>query len=159
MSNMERIVAYAKRVEASVTFGGCPVERLFMTETLSYSDIHIVPMSDEINTQVNDASHVYKLKVEVTMHRARNTHEGRWGWKPIHYGHGMLLFYHRDFEALLEFAANYLEQFVDDRAGLYEVWKGSTQRKPTFTKCLKHPKIGRVIHITEDPEYDRYELD
>lgn len=158
MSNMERIVAFARRIETSVTFGGCPIERLFMTDTLSYSDIHIVPMSDEINAEVTNADHVYKLKVEVTMRRARNTHEGRWGWEPVHYGHGMLMFYHHNFEALLEFVADYLEEHLDSTVPKYEAWKESHQRKPTFVYCLKHPKIGRLTHISEDPDYDRYKL-
>ncbi len=159
MSNMNRIVAFARRVETNVIFGGCPVDRLFMTDTLSYSDIHIVDMGDEFNEVVNAADTVYKLRVEVAMRRARNGCESKWRWEPNKYGHAMLMFYHTDFDELLKYVADYLEAHHDPLPGMYNAWGSSCKRKPTFIKCIKHPRIGRIIHISEDPDYDSYKLE
>lgn len=159
MSNMERIIQFARRIDTSVTFGGCPVDRLFMTDTLSYSDIFIVKMGEEFDKTVSAANHVHKLRIEVVMQRARHDHESKWRWDPNQYSAGMLAFYHTDFDELLKFAADYLEAHHDPRPGLYEVWKANGNRKATFIKCVKHAPIGRVIHISEDPDYAKYELE
>lgn len=159
MSNMNRIIQFAKRVDTSVTFGGCPVDRLFITDTLSYSDIFIVKMGEEFDKAANTADHVHKLRIEVVMQRARHDYESKWRWDPNQFSTGMLMFYHTDFDKLLEVAANYLEAHHDPRPGLYEVWKPSNTRKATFIKCVKHEPIGRVIHISEDPDYAKYDLE
>lgn len=150
---MQRILKYARRLETAVNMGGCPVDKLFMTDKLSWTDVYVVPMGEEFDKTLTETDHTHKLRIEVVMRRARLPHESKWRWVPEHYDHGLLIFYHTDFEKLLEFAADYLEQHTDLDIDGYEIWKGSKHRRPTVIKCLRHPAIGRLVHFKDDPEY------
>lgn len=159
MSNMNRILNFAKRVETSAAFGGCPVDKLFMTDTLSYSDIFIVQMGEEFDKASRDVDCMHKLRVEVVMRRARYEYESKWRHNPNQFATGMLVFYHTDFDEMLSMAADYLEAHYDALPGLYEAHAASTNRRATLIKCVKHEPIGRVIHISEDPDYAKYWLE
>ena len=155
---MQRILKYARRLETAVNMGGCPIDKLFMADKLSWSDIYIVPMGEEFDKTLIDSDHTHKLRVEVVMRRARDAYESKWRWAPEHFDHGMLIFYHTDFNKLLELAADYLEQHTDPDVDNYVAWEGSKQRRATVIKCLKHQPIGRLVHISDDPDYDNYKL-
>lgn len=158
MSNMDRIIKFAKRLEVETVHYGCPVKKLFMGDKISYSVMAVVPMSPEVDEEVNQSDVAYKMRVEVTMRRARHDYESAWRWQPVEYDHGMLCFYHHDFEAMLAFAADYLEEHVDPKVDSYSVYAGSKDRKPLIVKCIKHTPIGRLVHVTDDPDYESYNL-
>ncbi|ABY63143.1 hypothetical protein ST201phi2-1p318 [Pseudomonas phage 201phi2-1] len=153
MSNMDRIAKFARRLETSISTGGCPIDKLFMTACLVHSNYHIVEMDPEVNAKVVQADVAYKLVVEVTMCIARPEHESKWRWEPNKYDSGVLLFYHYDFDALLAYVADYLEAHHDTMVPAYMVNKATETRRAYFVKCLKHAPIGRVKHITDDPDY------
>lgn len=159
MSNMERIVKFASRIDIDTTYGGCPVTKLFGTDKLTYSDHTPVPMGKEIDAIVERSGVAYKMRVEVTMRRARYDYEGKWGWSADKYGQGMLAFYHHDFDAMLEFAADYLEAHIDPLVGQYTVDEAHGRRLPTVVTCIKHRPIGRLVHISMDPDYSTYNLE
>lgn len=146
--NMQRLLTYAQRVETDVVTGGCPANRLFLGDKLCVSDHLIVPHSYMDDETVASADVTFKLRLDIVMRRARNRGESRWYWEPIHFERVSLFFYHTNFDSLLEYAANWLEEHDDVETGEYELYKDSDLRRGYSVRTVNYPQIGRIRHYT-----------
>lgn len=147
-ANMQRLLAYAQRIETDLMTGGCPADRLFMGDKLCVGDHLIVPHANMDDVTIAAADVTFKLRMDVVIRRARQKGESRWYWKPEHYERVSLFFYHTNFDTLVEYAANWVEEHDDVETGDYALRESSDIRRGYMVRTIKYPEIGRVRHYT-----------
>lgn len=145
---MQRIVKYTKRLETSIVVGGCPRDRLFLSEQLCWSDMFHVPSPQITDDEYAAQNLMHTMVVEVFLRRARQPYEGRWGWVANKYERIALTFYHYDHIKLQQHAADWLDQHYDTTTPDYQAIAGTDKRKDYFVRTLNIPIAGRYRHYT-----------